>query len=103
MISFLGVPPPTVIAGLVLVVLLVSVRSLAVKVLLPTVLRVTLSVLVPETNAVMAGRMALLSEELRLTVSEMVSLRFQLASTALTVTLNGVPGDCGAGEAVLPV
>src|SRR5213594_3594277 len=43
MVSFLGVPPPTVIAGLVYAVLLGSVTSLAVIVLLPTVLSVRLS------------------------------------------------------------
>src|SRR5262249_5636409 len=77
-----GAPPPTVIVGLVLAVLLPSVRSLAVKVWPPTVLSVTLNVLVPETSAALAGKVALPSEELRLTVSPMVLTRFQLASTA---------------------
>ena len=91
MVSFFGVPPPTVIARLVFAVLPGSVTSLTVRVLLPTVLSVTLRVLVPAINTVLAGSVALLSEEVILTVSPMVSIRFQLASTAMTVTLNGVP------------
>ena len=39
----------------------------------------------------MAGRLALLSEEVRPTVSLTVLTRFQLASTALTVAVNEVP------------
>src|SRR5262249_23805497 len=68
-VSLRGVPPPTVMVGLVLAVLLPSVRSLVVRVWLPTVLRVTLNVLVPETRAALAGNVALLSEEVRLIVS----------------------------------
>src|SRR5882724_2107414 len=103
MANFLGVPPPTVMVGLVLAVLVPSVRSLVVKVWPPTVLSVTLNVLVPETKAALAGKVALLSEEVRLTVSAMVLTRFQLASTALTVTLNGVPAACGLGVPILPL
>ena len=91
------------IVGLVLAVLLPSVKSLAVRVWPPTVLSVTLNVLVPETSAALAGKVALLSEELRPTVSAIVLTRFQLASTALTVTLNGVPAACGLGVPVLPL
>ena len=68
-----------------------SVRSLAVKVALPTVLSVTLKVFVPDTSAALGGNVAVPAEEVMLTVSEMVLIRFQFASTALTVTLNGVP------------
>jgi len=55
------------------------------------VLSVMLSVLVPETNAALAGKVAVLSEEVRPIVSEMVFTTFQLASTALTVMLKAVP------------
>src|SRR6185369_5251061 len=90
-------------AGLVLGVLLPSVRSLAVTVALPTVLSVTLKVFVPDTNAALGGKVAPPDEEERPTVSLMVSTRFQLASTLLTVTLKGVPAACGLGVPVLPV
>jgi len=68
-----------------------SVRSLAVKVALPTELSVTLNVFVPNESAALGGKVAVPAEEVMLTRSEMVSIRFQLASTALTVTLNAVP------------
>src|SRR4029453_13051550 len=42
-------------------------------------------------------------EQVRPTVSARVFTRFQLASTALTVTLKGVPAACGLGVPVLPV
>src|SRR6516162_9320415 len=96
-------PPLTVIVGLVLLALLTSVRSLAVNVWPPAVFRVTLNVLVPETRDVLAGKVALVSEEVRRTVSTMVFTRLQLASTALTVTLKGVPATCGLGEPVFPL
>ena len=51
----------------------------------------TLNGLVPATRPALAGRVALASLELIPTVSVIVLIRFQLASTALTVTLNGVP------------
>src|ERR1041385_4924968 len=103
MVSFLGGPPPTVMAGLVLAILVTSVTSLAVKVALPTVLSVTLKVLVPDTSAALEGRVAVPAEEMMATMSEMVSITFQLASTALIVTLNGVPAACGLGVPVLPL
>src|SRR5688572_17399862 len=90
-------------AGLVLGVLLPSVRSVAVKVALPTVFSVTLKVFVPDTSAALGGKVALPEEEVRPTVSLMVSTRFQVASTLLTVTLKGVPAACGLGVPVLPV
>src|ERR1044071_399605 len=102
MVNFLGVPPPTVMLGLVLAVLLGLVISLAVNVALPTVLRVTLKVFVPETNTALAGNVAVPAEEVMPTLSEMVSTTFQLASTAFTVTLKGVPAACGLGVPVLP-
>src|SRR6266487_4403873 len=103
MVSLTGVPPPTVMAGLLLAVLEPSVRSLAVKVALPTVLSVTLKVFVPNTSAALGGNVAVPAEEVVPTVSAMVLIRFQSASTALTVTLNGVPAACGLGVPVLPL
>src|SRR5947207_2498407 len=90
-------------AGLVLAVLVPSVTSLAVTVLLPAVFKLTLKVRVPATSAALAGRTALASEEVIPTVSLTVVTGFQLASTALTVTLNGVPEVCAVGVPVLPV
>ena len=78
------------IDALVLEVLLPSVTSLAVTVRVPEVLSVTLKVCVPATSAALAGRTALASEEVIPTVSVTEVSIFQLASTALTVTLNGV-------------
>src|SRR6266581_480041 len=107
MTSRLGAPPPTVIAGLVLGVLEGWLTSEAVTVLppeggVPAVLSVTLEVFVPATNAALAGKMALVSEELIPTVSAMVLTRFQFTSTALTVTLKGVPAACALGAPLLP-
>jgi len=56
----------------------------------PAVLRVTLRMLEPPLNAVLAGRAALGSLDVMLTVS-FVLTRFQFASTALTVTLKAAP------------
>src|SRR5260221_9099088 len=47
--------------------------------------------------------MALASDEVNPTVSVIVLTRFQLASTALTVTLNGVSDVSAVGVPVLPV
>ena len=87
------------------------VMSVAVKVEEPAVFGVTESVLVPATSAVLAGSVAFESELVIATVSVEVT-GFQLASTALTVTLNdaacGLSGGCaglaagGAGAAVSP-
>src|SRR6476469_4858995 len=75
--------------------------SVAVKVLEPAVMGVTERVLVPATSAVFAGRVALASVEVMPTVSVELT-GFQLASTALTMTLNDEPAVCGDGEPVLP-
>src|SRR5256885_932536 len=90
-------------AGVVLAVLLPSVTSEAVAVWLPAVLNVTLKVCVPALSAALAGKVALASEEVMPAVSVMVDTRFQLASTALTVTLNAAPAACAVGAPVLPV
>src|SRR5262249_49356604 len=89
--SFDSAPEFTVIAELVLGVLDGLVISLAVTVELPPVLSVTLKVLVPLTNAAFAGRTAFGSEEVRPTVSVIVSARLKLESHALTVTVKAVP------------
>src|SRR5437879_3379457 len=89
--NFANGPTFTVIEGLVFAVLLPSVTSLAVTVLLPAVLKVTLKLCVPATKAALAGWVSFRSLVLMPTVSVTVPTVFQLASTALTVTLNGVP------------
>src|SRR5438552_3174552 len=89
--NFANGPTFTVIEGLVFAVLLPSVTSLAVTVLLPAVLKVTAKLGVPTTRAALAGWVSFRSLVLMPTVSVTVPTVFQLASTALTVTLNGVP------------
>src|ERR1051326_6157313 len=101
--SLLNAPPLTVIDGLVLALLVPSLLSLAVTVALPAVLSVTLKVLLPATSAALAGKLALASEEVMAAVSVTVLTRFQLASTALTVTLKAKPAVWAGGEPVLPV
>ena len=64
--------------------------SEAVKVRLPAVLSVMLKVLMPLAKAALAGKPAFTSLEVMDTVS-LVLIRFQFASTALTVTLKAVP------------
>src|SRR5262249_44591954 len=76
--------------------------SEAVTVELPLVLSVTLKLLVPPASAAFGGRTALLSLEVMATVS-FVLIKFQFASTALTVTLNAVPAIWAMGVPVLPV
>src|SRR5438105_849749 len=84
-------------------VLVPSVASVAVRVALPAVLSVTLKLWLPPTSAALAGRPALASEEVIAMVSVGVVTGFQLASTALTVTLNAVPAVCAEGLPVLPL
>ena len=79
------------IDGLVLAVLLPSSRSVAVIVALPAVFKVTLKVCVPALKAALAGNVALASLAVMPTVSVTVLTRFQLASTALTVTVKLAP------------
>src|SRR2546421_724295 len=88
--------------GLVLAVMAPVVTSVAVRVLDPAVLRVTAKVWVPATMAALAGRAALASLEVMPTVSVEVT-GFQLASTALTVTLKAVAAVRALGVPVLPV
>src|SRR6185503_17442987 len=101
--SLVKAPALTVMDGLVLVLLLPSVTSLAVKVHDPAVLNVTMRVFVPETNAASAGKVALPSVELRSTVSVTLLTTFQKLSTALTVMLKAVAAVCAVGVPVLPL
>src|SRR5436309_9177335 len=78
-------------------------RSEAVRVAVPTVRRVIVKVLVPEESVALAGKVALISEELMATRSAAVLTTFQLASTALTVTVNAVPAVRAVGVPALPV
>src|SRR6266568_1303149 len=94
--------PPTVMVGLVLAVLPGSVTSLAVTVWDPAVLKVTLNVWVPATSTELVGKVAAESVEVMAAVSVTVLARFQLASTALTVTLNGPATFWLIGVPVLP-
>ena len=80
-----------------------SVISLAVIVRVPVVLRVTLKPPLPPDNAVFAGKLALLSVDVKPTVSPTTETTFQFASTAFTVTLKAVPAVCALGVPVLPV
>src|SRR5438477_861703 len=84
-------------AGLVLAVLVPSVISLAVTVRFPAVLSVTLYVFVPATNAALAGNVAFTSLEVIPAMLVIVVTKFQLASTALTVTVKGVPAVWALG------
>src|SRR2546425_2596878 len=92
----------TAMDGLMLAVLLPSVRSVAVRVKLPVALKVTVRLVVPDTNATAGGKVAVRSLELRPTVSLTVLTRFQKASTALTVTEKELPTIWALGEPVLP-
>src|ERR1044071_1131872 len=96
-------PELMVMAGLVLEVFEPSVLSLAVSVAVPPVLKVTLKDLVPATKEALAGRRAFPSEDVRPAISVTVLTRFQLASTDLTVTLNGEPAVWALGMPVLPL
>src|SRR5205814_9778852 len=91
------------IAELVLAGLVPSVASVAVTVLLPALLSVTGREACPSTSALLAGRSALVSDEVMATESMALVIKFQLASTALTVTLKARPAVADAGGPTLPV
>src|SRR5207245_1029214 len=93
----------TVTDGLVLAILVPSVTSVAVTVRLPAVFRLMLKIPVPLSSAPLEGKLALLSDEVRPTVSVALVTRFQLASTPLTVTLKAVPAVCAVGAPLFPV
>src|SRR5438132_6058634 len=101
-VSLLVAPTFTVIDGLVLAVLAGLEMSVVVMVCEPAVLSVTLTVRVPADNAPLTGSVALESLEVIPTVSVLLTT-FQLASTALTVTLKAVPAVRAVAVPVLPV
>ncbi len=101
--SFVNAPPLTWSDGVEDDWMDGAVTSDAVTVAVPTVRRVTVKVLVPEESVALAGKVALLSDELMATRSAAALTTFQLASTALTVTLNAVPAVRAVGAPVLPV
>src|SRR6266566_763803 len=80
----------TVMEGLVLGLLLGSTVSVAVRVKVPLVLKEIVETCVPLVSAEFAGRLTLLLKELIPTMSLALADRFQLVSTALTVTLNSL-------------
>jgi len=88
--SLANAPGFTVVVGFVFAVMPECVESDAVTVAVPAVLKERLKALVPLTRAALAGRTALASLAVMARVS-FVLIRFQLASTALTVSVNGVP------------
>src|ERR1043166_2934270 len=100
--NFVNTPAVTGIDELVLLVIPACVTSEPVTVALPPVFNVTLKLLVPLTSAALAGSVALLSLEVIATVS-FVLIKFQFASTALTVTLKAVPAAWVVGVPVLPL
>src|SRR6267378_4007230 len=93
----------TVVEALVLGVFDGSSTSDAVTVAVPGVLRVTWSVTVPPESEASAGRVAAPSLLVRWIASLADVAKFQLASTAFTVTENGAPANWGSGVPVLPV
>ncbi len=88
--SLVNTPAVAVIDGLVFAVLVPSVISVAVTVQLPALLKVRAKVLVPADNAALAGLVSFGSVAVTPTVWVLLA-RFQLASTALTVTLKALP------------
>src|SRR6266850_227453 len=90
-------------AGLVFAALAGWVTSEAVTIWLGAVFKVRLKLLVPAAKAALAGNAALISLELIPTVSVTLVTRFQLASTALTVTLNALPAVSTLGVPLLPL
>ncbi len=89
--------------GLVLGLLLGSTVSVAVRVKVPLVLKEIVETCVPLVSAEFAGRLALLLEEVIPTMSLALADRFQLVSTALTVTLNALEATWARGVPVLPL
>ena len=89
--NFANAPTFTVIDELVLALFVPSVISAAVTVALAAVFKVTLKVCAPPASAAFDGNVAFASEEVTETTSVTEATKFQLASTAFTVTLKAVP------------
>src|SRR5260370_36961841 len=100
--EMVGVALLIVIDELVLAAIPEWVTSDAVTVWPPEVFRVTLNVCVPALRAALTGSTALASLEVMAAVS-LVLITFQLASTALTVTVKAAPMVCELGVPVLPL
>src|SRR4051794_27804165 len=100
--SFANAPALIVVDGLVLAVFDPSLESVAVTVFEPAVFAVTENVFVPATSAAFAGSVAFKSE-LVIAIVSVAETGFQLASTALTVTVKLEPAVCALGAPVLPV
>jgi len=92
----------TVIEGLVLAVSELSVASVAVIVFVPAVFNVTVKSFVPATRAALAGSVAAPSLDVMATLC-VEDARFQLASTAFTVTVKEEPAVRALGVPLLPV
>src|SRR5260370_21014538 len=80
-----------------------ALMAVGVTVALPAIFKVTLKARVPPARAALDGRPAFASDEVMPTASVALVSRFQLASTALTVTLKAVPAVCAMAAPVLPV
>src|SRR5450432_4180876 len=89
-------------AALVLGAMPLWVTFEAVTVAVPRAFNVTAKVAVPEANAALAGRTALVTLEETLIVS-FVFTTFQLASTPLTITENKTLLACARGVPSFPV
>ena len=85
--NFVNGPALTLTAGLELAVLVPSVMSVAVTVQEPAVLLVMDNVFIPASKAVLPGSTSFGSVPLMPTVSITLETKFQLASTAFTVTV----------------
>src|SRR2546427_336968 len=101
--SLAKLPAFTVIEELVPEALVASLRSMAVAVRAPAVLQIRLKLPVPPVKGALDGRVALASDETIPTVSATFAIRFQLASTAFTVTLNAAPAFWALTVPALPV
>ena len=88
--NFANAPEVTVIGAVVAAVIVGCVTSEAVTVEALAVLSVMLNDLVPAAKAALAGSEAFASLEV-IEIVSFVTIRFQLASTAFTTTLKGVP------------
>src|SRR5258706_24804 len=100
--NFANAAALTEMEELVLAVFDPSLESVAVTVRAPAVFSMTLKVCVPATSAALDGRTALLSEEAIATLSLAFVTKFQFASTAFTVTLNGTLAVWAVGVPLLP-
>jgi len=101
--SFANAPALTVVVEPVEGAFVPSVISVAVTLALPPVFSVTANVFVPAARAPFPGRTAFASLEVIPTVCVRVFTRFQLLSTAFTVTLKAVPEIWLVGVPVFPV